>query len=154
MAMAQMASSMSMDAQTQVGCVLTNKRNRIIGIGYNSFPREMVNEKLPNVRPKEGEEWYKSKYPWMTHAEKNAVRNCLLKPNDSVVAYVTGPCCFSCTEELWGFGVTQIFELKTDKIKSVNEEDRVLKEVLCSQTSLKITQVELDLSKFKKYLED
>ena len=52
MSIALVASTRSEDAQTQHGCVITDEKKRIIGVGYNSFPRKMPDSKLPNLRPK------------------------------------------------------------------------------------------------------
>lgn len=61
-----LAATRSKDTQTQVGAVIV-KDNMIVGTGYNSFPHSMPDQMLPNVRPE--------KYPWMVHAEINALAN-------------------------------------------------------------------------------
>ena len=38
---AQVVAQRSHDAQTQHGCVITDANHRIIGVGYNGFPRGM-----------------------------------------------------------------------------------------------------------------
>ena len=93
---------LSCDGQTKHGCVITDKDNRPLGWGYNSFPRNCDNDVLPNLRP--------DKYPWMVHAERNAVTNCTHKPVGGI-AYVTGLCCFDCTVHLWQNGVNLIYQL-------------------------------------------
>src|SRR5208337_2103645 len=55
------------DAQTGCGAVLVRDR-RIIATGYNGFIQGVEDEFLPNMRP--------AKYPWMIHAEHNAVLDC------------------------------------------------------------------------------
>jgi dCMP deaminase len=97
--LAKVISQRSHDTQTQHGCVITDSSNRILGVGYNGFPRGLNDETLPNVRP--------DKYPWMIHAEKNALSNCMVRPENGI-AYVTGQCCNDCIMALWQEGVTTV----------------------------------------------
>jgi dCMP deaminase len=97
--LAKVVSQRSHDSQTQHGCVITDSNNRVLGIGYNGFPRGLDDKLLPNTRPE--------KYPWMIHAERNALSNCLVRPEDGI-AYVTGQCCNDCAMALWQEGVTTI----------------------------------------------
>lgn len=82
MAMAFMAACRSHDGQTKHGCIIV-KDKKIIGVGYNGFPREMEDDDLPNLRPVTPEQKgdpYENKYLWMQHSERNAVANCELRP--------------------------------------------------------------------------
>jgi len=97
--LATVVSQRSHDLQTQHGCVITDSNNRILGVGYNGFPRGLKDEQLPNTRP--------DKYPWMIHAERNALSNCVVRP-DGATAYVTGQCCNDCLMALWQEGVTTV----------------------------------------------
>ncbi len=105
---------MSMDGQTKHGCVITNKKNRILGMGYNSFPREMDNETLPNLRP--------DKWKWMIHSEENAILNCTHKPEGGI-AYVTGLCCENCIKTLWQAGVNIVYQIDRTSPFMDNKED-------------------------------
>ena len=94
----------SPDAQTKYGCVIVDKCNRILGTGYNGFPRDVDNSKLPNLRP--------DKYPFMFHSEHNAVLNCRVLPKfaGGGTAYVTGICCANCLMILWHSGVDEVYQ--------------------------------------------
>lgn len=96
--LAFLVSQRSLDPSTQHGCVLVDKFNHIVGTGYNSFPAEMNDEELPLTRPE--------KYPWMDHAEVNAVANSTvpLRGTDAT-AFVTGKPCFQCAKTLYRHGV-------------------------------------------------
>lgn len=117
---------LSMDGQTKHGCVITNKKNRILGMGYNSFPREMDNESLPNLRD--------AKYQWMIHAEANAVNNCTHKPEGGI-AYVTGFCCKDCIKILWQSGVDTVYQMDRGSDMTGPQESEVALEIV-NQTKL------------------
>ena len=94
MTIAHDAATRSTDAQTSHGAVIVDGSHRILGIGYNGFMAGVDDSWLPNTRP--------DKYPWMLHAELNAILNCEHKPRGAII-YVTGyPClhCFQCIEQV------------------------------------------------------
>lgn len=135
--LATLASKRSHDAQTQHGCVIADSKNRIIGIGYNGFPRGMSDATLPNKRP--------DKYDWMIHAEVNAVNNCLLKP-EGAIAYVTGEPCNGCLMHMWQNGITKV--IYRDKLgsKLIDDKMRANREIFLYQTGMIIRAVAADLS--------
>lgn len=92
----------SPDSQTQCGCVLTTPTHHIIATGYNGFIRDIDDSILPNVRPE--------KYPWMIHAEHNAILQCafLGKSSKDSIMYVTGEPCINCYQFMYQAGVTEI----------------------------------------------
>jgi dCMP deaminase len=85
-------SERSHDVQTKCGCVIVSENNVLVSQGYNGFPRNIDDTCLPNTRP--------LKYPWMIHAEANAILNCKEIPPNST-AYVTGPPCQNCLIMMW-----------------------------------------------------
>ena len=97
--LARIASHRSHDINTQHLCVITDRSNRILGIGYNGFPKGMNDSILPTSRP--------DKYHWMIHAERNALSNCVIRPDDGI-AYVTGQCCNDCIMALWQEGIKKV----------------------------------------------
>lgn len=98
--LAKVVAQRSHDIHTQHGCVITDSSHRVLGLGYNGFPRGLNDEKLPTNRP--------DKYPWMIHAERNALSNCVARP-DNGIAYVTGQCCNDCIMALWQEGVSTVY---------------------------------------------
>jgi len=97
--MAKLASKRSPDSQTKCGCVIVDDKNRLLSQGYNGFPRGVDDEILPNERPE--------KYPWMIHAEVNAVLNCSIPPRGAK-AYITTIPCFNCLLLMWQAGITEV----------------------------------------------
>lgn len=72
MRMTHVIAERSKDPSTQVGAVLVNEKNVVLGMGYNGFPRGVANDALPWER--EGK-YADTKYAYICHAEENAVYN-------------------------------------------------------------------------------
>ncbi|MFT4311872.1 MAG: deoxycytidylate deaminase [Candidatus Woesearchaeota archaeon] len=72
LAAARLSELRSKDPDTQVGaCIVKNKR--IIGLGYNSFPSGIGDDKLPWT--KQSPHFSQTKYAYSHHAEPNAILN-------------------------------------------------------------------------------
>lgn len=91
----------SHDIQTQCGCVLVKDKTSI-STGYNGFIRDIDDTVLPRVRP--------AKYPFMIHAEANAIYNStrLGRSTFGATAYITGPPCINCLQMLYQCGINEI----------------------------------------------
>jgi len=133
MSMAILASSRSCDAQTKHGCVITDKKNRILGVGYNSFPANLEDETLPNLRPE--------KYKWMVHAERNALANCTARPEGGL-AYITGPPCLDCAKSLYQEGIKHFVCIDGHGTHLMSEEDEVVFEIFCSQGKITVDWIQ------------
>lgn len=72
MAVATLASFRSKDPNTQVGACIVSSDNKILSMGYNGLPRGCIDDDFPWDR--EGEP-LNTKYPFVTHAELNAILN-------------------------------------------------------------------------------
>ena len=80
MGVAKLSAYRSKDPNTQVGACIVNNDNRIVGVGYNGLPRGCEDDKFPwSVR--EGA-LYDTKYPYVVHAELNAILNSTQKLQD------------------------------------------------------------------------
>ena len=98
--LAKHVASWSKDPSTQVGCVLANDRNIVVGMGYNGFPRGIEDtEARLNDRP--------TKYELMVHAEVNAILNANGPVRDTT-AYCTLAPCDICMKFLIQSGVRRI----------------------------------------------
>jgi len=91
----------SHDEQTKCGCALV-KDKTILSTGYNGFIRGANDDELPKVRPE--------KYPFMIHAEANAIYNCTRLGRSTLgsIAYVTGIPCGTCLQIMHQAGVEEI----------------------------------------------
>lgn len=139
--LAKVVAQRSHDSQTQHGCVITDRNHRILGVGYNGFPRGLDDSKLPNKRP--------DKYPWMIHAERNALSNCIVRP-DNAIAYVTGQCCNDCIMALWQEGVTKVIMSNNHGTHLFDDEAKKRFETFISMSGMQIERIDVDLSWLKQ----
>ena len=72
MAIAKLSSMRSKDPSTQVGACIVGNDKRILSIGYNGAPNGFCDDEFPWAR--EGEN-LDTKYPYVCHAELNAILN-------------------------------------------------------------------------------
>jgi deoxycytidylate deaminase len=90
MALAFLSAQRSKDPNKQVGACIVSQDHIILGIGYNGFPRGCADGQLPWAKKHSGGDQLGTKYPYVVHAEANA----LLNKNAAVVAGAVGgrPC--------------------------------------------------------------
>ncbi len=99
MGVAWLWAGMSKDPSTQVGAVIVSSDNRPLGTGYNGPPKQMIDSEIDWVRP--------DKYPYIFHAEKNAIRHCLRETKGSTM-YVTGRPCPPCMLDIVAAGIYRV----------------------------------------------
>ncbi|RME26406.1 MAG: cytidine deaminase [Candidatus Zixiibacteriota bacterium] len=115
MAVAQLSAQRSKDPNTQVGACIVNRSKRIIGIGYNGFPAGCSDDELPWSR--EGD-FLDTKYPYVCHAEMNAITNASNKPElDGASLYVSLFPCNECAKLIVQVGIKEVVYL-SDKYNS------------------------------------
>ena len=73
MGIAQLSAHRSKDPNTQVGACIVGEDNRILSVGYNGMPEGCDDDDMPWER--EGESVLDTKYPFVCHAELNAILN-------------------------------------------------------------------------------
>ena len=114
MAVAQLSALRSKDPSTQVGACIVNKNKRIIGIGYNGFPSGCSDDELPWSR--EGD-FLQTKYPFVCHAEMNAITNSSNKPDlEGASMYVSLFPCNECAKLIVQVGIKEVVYL-SDKYR-------------------------------------
>lgn len=89
MGLAILSSCRSKDPNTQVGACIAGPDNRVVSLGYNGFPRGCTPYTFPWNR--EGEP-LKTKYPFVVHAECNAIYNAVTIPKGSTIYCTMHPC--------------------------------------------------------------
>ena len=115
MAIAQLSARRSKDPNTQVGACIVNSNKRIIGIGYNGFPTGCSDDELPWGR--DGD-FLNTKYPYVCHAEMNAITNATNKPDlDGASLYVSLFPCNECAKLIVQVGIKEVVYL-SDKYEA------------------------------------
>ena len=72
MAIAKLSAMRSKDPSTQVGACIVSNDNRILSIGYNGAPNGFSDDEF--IWSREGSN-LETKYPYVCHAELNAILN-------------------------------------------------------------------------------
>lgn len=94
----------SKDPNTQVGaCIVKDKK--IVSTGYNGFPFGCSDDEYPWDR--EGDE-DKTKYPYVVHAELNAILNAGGKDITGATIYVSLFPCHECAKAIIQSGIKKI----------------------------------------------
>ena len=70
MGIAVFTSLRSKDPNSKVGAVIVNKNKRIVGTGYNGFP---AGSNEAHFAWERDGDWIDTKYPYVVHAEANAI---------------------------------------------------------------------------------
>ena len=108
MAVALLSAQRSKDPSTQVGACVANDSNKIVGVGYNGFPWGCPDDELPWAR--EGD-YLDTKYPYVCHAELNAVLNATTQNLKNCRIYVGLFPCNECTKVIIQSGIREIIYL-------------------------------------------
>ena len=119
MGVAKLSALRSKDPSTQVGACIVSADNRILSIGYNGAPNGFEDKYFPWDR--EGE-FLNTKYPFVCHAELNAISNFRGNKKDLLDAklYVTLFPCNECTKLVIQSGIKEVIYL-SDKYKDTKE---------------------------------
>ncbi len=111
MGIAMLAAKRSKDPSTQVGACIVSQDNIIISTGYNGMPKGCSDDEFPWDR--EGTE---TKYPYVVHAELNAILNANGRDLRGSRVYVALFPCNECAKAIIQSGVKEVVYL-SDKYK-------------------------------------
>jgi len=117
MGVALLSSQRSKDPNTQVGACIANPKNKIVGVGYNGFPTGCSDDEFPWAR--EGE-YLDTKYPYICHAELNAVINKISADLYDCRLYVALFPCNECAKVIIQAGIREVIYL-SDKYGETNQ---------------------------------
>ena len=106
MGIAMLAARRSKDPSTQVGACIVSPENIIISTGYNGMPKGCSDDIFPWDR--EGEE---TKYPYVVHAELNAILNANGRDLRQSRIYVALFPCNECAKAIIQSGVKEVLYL-------------------------------------------
>ena len=106
MGVAFLSAQRSKDPNTQVGACIVDANKCIIGIGYNGFPRGCSDDCLPWART--GTNELHKKYPYVVHAEVNAILNKCSASVRGASIYVALFPCNECCKVIIQSGVKEV----------------------------------------------
>lgn len=106
MGVAKLAARRSKDPSTQVGACVVSPENIIISTGYNGMPMGCSDDEFPWAR--EGAE---TKYPYVVHAELNAILNANGRDLRGSRVYVALFPCNECAKAIIQSGIKEVVYL-------------------------------------------
>ena len=105
MSVAMLSAMRSKDPNTQVGAGIVNQDKKIVGTGYNGFPIGCSDDVLPWGR--EGNP-LQTKYPFVCHAELNAILNSISRDLRGCTLYVVMFPCNECAKAIIQSGIKEV----------------------------------------------
>lgn len=115
MSIALLSAKRSKDPSTQVGACIVNVENKIVAIGYNGMPTGCSDNELP--WNKTAENPLDTKYPYVCHAEMNAIMNKNSADVKNCTMFVTLFPCNECAKLIIQAGVKKVVFLKDSNVK-------------------------------------
>ena len=126
MGIAMLSAQRSKDNSTQVGACIVNRDNKIVSVGYNGMPTGCLDDEMPWER--EGETTLDTKYPFVCHAELNAILNSNIGNLSGCTVYVTLFPCNECAKAIIQSGIKEIVYMsdKYNGTPQINASKRML----------------------------
>lgn len=120
MGLALLSAKRSKDPSTQVGACIVSQTNRVLSVGYNGFAFGCSDDEFSWER--EGE-FLETKYPYVVHAELNAILNNRGVSLEEAKLYVALFPCNECAKAIIQSGIKQVIYLSdkyadTDIVKA------------------------------------
>ena len=120
MSIALLSSLRSKDGNTKVGACIVSDDHKVLSLGYNGMPLGVSDEEIPWAGRKENKPYLETKYPYVCHAELNAILNSNHNLKGSTL-YVTLFPCNECTKAVIQAGIKKVVYL-SDKYHDTDAE--------------------------------
>lgn len=140
MGVALLSAKRSKDPSTQVGACIVNAKNKIVGAGYNGLPIGCSDDDFP--WEKKGE-FLDTKYPYICHAELNAILNNIGMELDDCKIYTALFPCNECTKAIIQSGIKEVIYL-SDKYEG--NDVFIASKFMLDKAGVKYRKVKLGLS--------
>ena len=137
MGIAMLAAKRSKDPNTQVGACIVSQDNIIISTGYNGMPKGCSDDEYPWER--EGDQ---TKYPYVVHAELNAVLNANGRDLRGSKLYVALFPCNECAKAIIQSGVKEVYYLSD---KYADSMSTLASKKMMDSAGVKYTQLRTNL---------
>jgi dCMP deaminase len=108
MGVALLSARRSKDPNTQVGACIVNDKNKIVGAGYNGLPMGCDDDEFP--WEKQGD-FLQTKYPYICHAELNAILNNIGMDLRGCKIYTALFPCNECAKAIIQSGIAEVIYL-------------------------------------------
>lgn len=120
MLMADLIAQRSKDPSTQTGSVVVDENNVVLGLGYNGFPRNTKEDAFTWDREGgyEKTEFLDTKYPYIVHAEVNAIFNANKSVQGGKMYCHLFPC-NECAKAIVQNGIKEVI-YQSDKYKDID----------------------------------
>ena len=126
MGVAILSSYRSKDPNTKVGaCIVNPNTKRVISMGYNGMPNGCSDQDFPWTKTSDNES--ETKYPYVVHAELNAILNAKTSV-DGCYIYVTLSPCSECMKAIIQSGIKKI--IYKDEYKKESEMNKATKKMI------------------------
>lgn len=144
MGVALLSARRSKDPNTQVGACIVNDKNKIVGAGYNGLPLGCDDDDFP--WEKQGN-FLETKYPFICHAELNAILNNIGMDLRGCKIYTALFPCNECAKAIIQSGITEVIYL-SDKYagSDTNKASRLMLDkagVRCRKVETSIDSLEI-----------
>ena len=139
-ALAKLTAMRSKDPSTQVGACIVSADNRILSVGYNGAPNGFDDDNFPWNRQGENLE---TKYPYVCHAEMNAVLNYrgTRKDFENARIYVDLFPCNECAKIIIQSGIKEVVYLSN---KYKDSENNIASRRLFDSCGVEYRQIDLE----------
>lgn len=144
MGLAHLSAKRSKDPSTQVGAVIVSPDHRVVGIGYNGFPNGCSDDEFPWDR--EGE-FSNTKYPFVVHAELNAILNSNADLRGCSI-YVSLFPCNECAKAIIQSGISRIV-YESDKYADTDGTKASKRMLIAAGVKLEQLPYQMELSVMK-----
>ncbi|BDU50407.1 deoxycytidylate deaminase [Haliovirga abyssi] len=108
MEIAILSGKRSKDPNTRVGSCIVNEKNRIVGIGYNGLPNGLNDDEFPWGNTGD---YLNTKYPFVCHAELNAILNSTSISLENCKIYTALFPCNECSKVIIQSGIREVIYL-------------------------------------------
>ena len=133
MGVAKLAAHRSKDPSTQVGACIVSPDDIIISTGYNGMPKGCSDDEFPW-----GREGAETKYPYVVHAELNAILNANGRDLRGSRVYVALFPCNECAKAIIQSGVKEVVYLSD---KYANTPGTMASKRMLAAAGVKCTQL-------------
>ena len=138
MGMAHLSAMRSKDPNTRVGACIVNPQKRVVGLGYNGFPYGCEDDEFPWAR--DGQ-FLETKYPYVVHAELNAILNSIQDLHGCTL-YVSLFPCNECAKAIIQAGITCVV-YESDKYDGT--EGNIARKRMFHDAGVKLIQLPYDI---------